>query len=63
MIAEIFKCQGCGAWYEAAWEQIPRKPTPGTFNCTDCGTVVHSWSGIDRYKDWRCLSSVHVQGV
>src|SRR6516165_5086221 len=44
MIAEIFKCQGCGAWYEATWKQFPQKPTPGTFNCADCGTVVHSWS-------------------
>jgi len=54
--AERFKCQKCGAWYAAMWEQSPlREPAPGTFNCPDCGTVVHSWSGIDHYTDWRLL--------
>ena len=54
--AERFKCQKCGAWYAVMWEQSPlREPAPGTFNCPDCGTVVHSWSGIDHYTDWRLL--------
>jgi hypothetical protein len=35
-----FKCQECGAWYEATWEQSP-EPALGTFTCTDCGSVVH----------------------
>jgi len=49
----------CGAWYEATWEQFPRQElAPGTFNCADCGTVVHSWSGIDRYSDWRLVKKV-----
>ena len=56
MISERFKCQCCGAWYEAAWEQFPhRESAPGTFNCSDCGAVVHSWTGIDRYSDWSLL--------
>jgi hypothetical protein len=32
-----FKCQECGAWYAATWEQSPgQESAPGTFNCTDC---------------------------
>jgi hypothetical protein len=56
IITERFKCQECGAWYEATWEQFPRREAaPGAFNCPDCGTLVHSWSGIDRYRDWRLV--------
>jgi hypothetical protein len=54
--AERFKCQKCGAWYVAMWERSPlRTPAPGTFNCPDCGTLVHSWSGIEHYTNWRLL--------
>jgi len=56
LFAERFKCRECGAWYVATWEHsLRRQPAPGTFNCKDCGTVVHSWSGIDRYSDWRLV--------
>ena len=45
--AERFKCQKCGAWYVAMWERSPlRTPAPGTFNCADCGTLVHCWGGV-----------------
>jgi hypothetical protein len=54
LFAERFKCQECGAWYVATWEQFP-EPAPGTFNCTDCGAVVHCWAGIDRYTGWLLL--------
>ena len=60
LFAERFKCRECGAWYAATWEQsLSRQPAPGTFNCKDCGTVVHSWSGIDRYTDWRLLQRAY----
>jgi len=43
-----------------AGERSPRRePAPRTFNCPDCGTVVHSWSGIDRYTDWRLLQRAY----
>ena len=59
LFAERFKCRECGAWYVATWEHsLRRQPAPGTFNCKDCGTVVHSWSGIDRYSDWRLVKKV-----
>jgi hypothetical protein len=54
--SELFKCQECYVWYQAKWEQFP-EPAPGTFNCMDCGMLVHSWSGIDRYSGWRRVRS------
>jgi hypothetical protein len=49
-----FKCPNpnCGMWYEATYEQDP-EPKPGRFNCTDCKTEIKSWSGIERYFDWK----------
>jgi hypothetical protein len=39
-------------WYEATYEQDP-EPKPGRFNCTDCKAEIKSWSGIERYFDWK----------
>jgi hypothetical protein len=59
LFAERVKCQECGAWYVATWEQsVRRESAPGTFCCPDCGTVVHSWSGIGFYSDWRLVKKV-----
>ena len=52
MSIEQFKCPKCGMWYEVVREQKP-DAKPGSFKCTDCGAVVHTWSGIDHYSDWR----------
>ena len=52
--SQNFKCQECHTWYEAKWEQFP-EPASGTFNCPECGTLVHSWSGRDRFSDWKRL--------
>jgi hypothetical protein len=50
----IFSCPKCGLLYQATQEQCPDKHF-GTFNCGDCKTSVHSWSGVYDFFDWKAI--------
>jgi hypothetical protein len=47
----IFLCQ-CGLGYSAAQERTPELRS-GKFNCAECKTAVHSWSGVYDYRSWK----------
>lgn len=49
-----FTCpnKDCGTIYTATREQRPEQHE-GDFNCLDCGKLVHAWSGIYGFFDWK----------
>ena len=51
----LFSCSGCRAVYEATKEQHQDKHS-GSFSCQDCNTVVHAWSDVYDFFDWRTQS-------
>ncbi|MCS3444995.1 MULTISPECIES: hypothetical protein [Bradyrhizobium] len=49
-----FTCIGCGIVYSASQERsATHTNTSGTFNCWQCGKLVHHWVGIYDYNGWR----------
>ena len=48
----VFACHCCGVAYEARQEH---ERTSGRFDCSECGTMVHSWAGNYNYTGWTQL--------
>jgi predicted RNA-binding Zn-ribbon protein involved in translation (DUF1610 family) len=46
--SEVFLCPKCGLAFRAIRGQFPDKRA-GRFECIDCRTEVHSWSGVYDY--------------
>jgi hypothetical protein len=53
--SEIFWCPKCGLGYRAISGQFPDKRA-GRFECIDCHTSVHSWSGVYDYIGWKAVA-------
>ena len=47
-----FSCPHCATVYTAGQEQRPGRH-PGDFYCRECGTPVHSWTGLYNFADWK----------
>jgi predicted RNA-binding Zn-ribbon protein involved in translation (DUF1610 family) len=54
-IGVVFACPKCTSLYVAMQERRREKVT-GRFDCTDCGAMVHAWSGVYNYPGWRLTS-------
>jgi predicted RNA-binding Zn-ribbon protein involved in translation (DUF1610 family) len=54
-IGVVFVCPKCTSLYVAMQERRREKIT-GRFDCTDCGAMVHAWSGVYDYPSWRLTS-------
>jgi predicted RNA-binding Zn-ribbon protein involved in translation (DUF1610 family) len=50
-----FTCPKCGLGYKATQEQFPEKRA-GHFDCIDCRSEVHSWSGIYDFTGWQPIT-------
>ncbi|WP_316399276.1 hypothetical protein [Bradyrhizobium sp. 33ap4] len=49
-----FTCISCGIVYSASQERSATDTnTSGTFDCWQCGKLVHHWAGIYDYNGWR----------
>ena len=57
-----FTCKQCGAVYECTYQHLPSRER-GTFECEDCGAVVHSWNGSLDYEDWKLVEHGHGKPV
>jgi transcription elongation factor Elf1 len=51
---ELFTCPKCGIIYRAICEQQSSEQN-GRFDCIDCRTEVHSWSGTHDYTGWKAV--------
>jgi hypothetical protein len=50
VLAEKFKCPECDAWYEATWEQFPRREP--AYRCSDSVAVMaDQWADDVRLSD------------
>ena len=52
LIGVIFACPKCSSLYVAMQERRPDR-IAGRFDCTDCGVMIHAWSGAYDYPIWR----------
>ena len=52
--SEVFLCPKCGLGYRVIRVQFPEM-RPGRFECIDCRTEVHSWSGVYDYIGWKAI--------
>ena len=46
-----FQCRGCDTNYTATQQQQANRQW-GTFDCDDCGAIVHEWDGLYGFSDW-----------
>jgi|UPI0004B479D1 hypothetical protein len=52
-----FTCLGCGIVYSAIQERSATHTNiSGTFDCRQCGKLVHHWAGLYDYNEWRIAS-------
>jgi predicted RNA-binding Zn-ribbon protein involved in translation (DUF1610 family) len=51
-----FSCPQCATIYAASQEQRPGRHL-GDFYCRNCGTPVHSWTGLYNFSDWMPVST------
>ncbi|MEY9436530.1 hypothetical protein ABIF14_003621 [Bradyrhizobium elkanii] len=52
-----FICIDCGIVYSASQERsASHTNTSGTFDCRQCGKLVHHWAGLYHYNEWRIAS-------
>jgi hypothetical protein len=56
-ISVIFTRPECALVYVALQERR-RNKIAGRFDCTDCGAMVHAWSGAYNYPIWRIYTPV-----
>jgi len=54
-ITVLFVCPKCGRGYCAIQEQFPYE-RPGRFDCIDCNTEVHSWTGVYDFIGWKAMT-------
>jgi hypothetical protein len=52
--SKLFWCPNCGLAYRAIRAQFPERRA-GRFECIDCRTEVHSWSGAYDYIRWKAI--------
>jgi len=55
-IGVIFACPKCTLLYVALQERR-RDEIAGRFDCTDCGGMIHAWSGAYDYPIWRVFET------
>jgi hypothetical protein len=48
----LFSCPKCGLSYQTVQEQFPETKA-GRFECIDCFTEIHAWSGVYDYAVWK----------
>jgi hypothetical protein len=53
---EEFTCPGCGMNYTATREEHA-EPHAGSFKCSICSSVVHSWSGKHHFFGWQAVKT------
>jgi hypothetical protein len=46
-----FQSHGCDMNYTALQQQQAMKQF-GSFDCADCGAIVHEWNGFYDFSDW-----------
>jgi len=51
----IFVCSQCSLVYIGQQERRADGKGAGRFGCTGCGAMVHAWSGVYDYADWKPL--------
>ncbi|WP_194459881.1 hypothetical protein [Bradyrhizobium sp. CCBAU 53421] len=57
LVTVYFTCPGCGIVYSAIQKRGGNHSnTSGTFDCEQCGTLVHHWAGLYDYIEWRIAS-------
>ena len=52
----IFQCPACKQAYRALQERFPYE-RPGRFDCIECNSEVHAWTGFFDYTGWKAVTS------
>jgi hypothetical protein len=47
----VFRCSDCGAAYKAV-QKLTESNRLGSFDCSECNSLVHSWHEVYSYSAW-----------